>query len=433
MAMDDQDLEAINHLSSAQLGQFNRKLRQAMALYYDNAYPLALPLFRELAAQVPTLDILYWYGLTALRSQQPDLAVTKFQAMLDRNPDLHQVRLEKASALMQLGELERARGELEMILAANPSDGVRMQAEKTLSQMAGVDKRFYANLRLAMGVQYDSNINVRSDDLPTVLDTPQEKGLGFPVTATVDLLLDVGEKEKWAWRNRLNIYRIDYDGLAAFDYSQFDLATGLEYFATNHHLKLPAGLITRHYGHDDLSDAWYLAPEVNWALNDRLNLKVGYRFEEESFDDTANQDQDNHSHTFSLTPIWQLDTPQPQVISLLGNHTRKDAQTSQFTYDAWGIAPTWFAHFEELGVDTYLQAKLSYRAYEGNAVNVTGTDFPDEREDRRMGVTAMVNKTFDETYMVSASYSFVSNDSNTTIYDYDKSVFGLNFGVNLHN
>ncbi len=63
--MDQTDISAIKSLSSTELAKLNLKLRRAMALYYDNSYQLALPLFQQIAASIETQDVLYWLGKTA--------------------------------------------------------------------------------------------------------------------------------------------------------------------------------------------------------------------------------------------------------------------------------------------------------------------------------------------------------------------------------
>lgn len=433
--MDEQDRQVLAKLSPEKQAAFDKEFREAVALYYDNAYPLSLPLFRSLAHRVGTLDLLYWYGLAAQRSGKPDLAITKFSAILERNPELHQVRRDLASAYWQKGDRKRAEAEMQKVASPESSpenQGKVTQAGKNLDRMS---KRLFSTLRVSAGVQNDNNINAQPEDKLASLFADKEGGIGFPVSGSLDLLYDFGEKRgTYVWHNTLSFYRITHQDTSDFDYSQVDFRSGWEYYSKQWQLKLPLGWISRQFSHTSLSDSWYLAPEVGYALKKDLHLNLAYRVEKEYSD--VHQDQDNITHMALLNPQWFFaDSTRgyASLLSLQADYARRDAEGISYSYQGHGLGSAWFSKWQS-GLETLLQAHYLDRRYEANSGTSLDLDFdiPSKRRDQRLTSSAMIRQKFMDYYSISATYAYTHNQSNDRRFEYDKSVVGVNLGVTLN-
>ena len=431
MAMDDHDRQVISRLSPAALARLDRQLRRAMALYYDNAYSLALPILRGIAARADTLDILYWYATAAQRSGKFDVAITKFQSMLKRHPDLDQVRLDLAMTYLQKGDKESAVGELKVLAAATQESEAKAKAVAFLAGMERVGKKFHANIRFGGGVQYDDNINVLADDLPVTLTTAKVSGGGGSLFGDINTTYDLGKPGGWYWRNRLNGFSLDHFDSNAFDYADLTFLSGLDYRGEQWAGQLAGGFVKRFFGDTSLSDAWFLNPEVAYSPKKSLELRAGYRFEQEDLTAAINRNQDNDTQTLTFTPTWLMKSPDSKrltLVSLTGTIAGRNAVTNQFSYAALGISPLFFHRFES-GIGTMLMASFSDKDYDGNAPSPGA---PAQREDQEYSFNASVSKGFlDDKLSLAASYTYTQNDSNTIIYDYNKHVVGLNLGVAL--
>ena len=433
--MDKRDQQTLEKIPPAEMVSLDAKLREAMSLYYDNAYHLALPLFRDIAARVDTLDILYWYGTTAWRSGQSDLAIIKFQTMLDRHPELHYVRLDLALAYLQKGDHETAKAELQKVLDSGSSEVDQEKIARVMEGIERMDKRFFVSLRFSGGVQVDDNINAQPDDAISDFTAEKVDGVGVPLSASVDLLYDFGKKQDWIWRNRLSLYQLDHNDSSIFDYFQVDFRTGPEYSGKVDgkavRLKMPVGVVDRRFGHSGLSDSWYLSPEASYSPIENLDLKLAYRFEDESFDTSGLQN--NFTNTLSFGPSWIMQSPGSDrlgVVSLQVGYANREAVGNQYSYEQGTIGPSWFQRHDFWGLESFVSARYQDRSYEGNSL-VAGISTPTERQDRQWEASAMLSKTIQKKYSVSASYGYAVNDSNDARFDYDKSVFGVNLGVNL--
>ncbi len=429
-AMDDRIL---SRLSNRSRRYYERKMRQATVLFFDNNYQLALPLFKQIAARVKPQSLLYMYGLAAYRTNQSDLAIKNFQTMLKRDAQLHRVRMDLALAYIQKGDKEKAKLELARALEADMPADIRDRADSLLALLEGRFKRkkFSMALRLNTGIQYDDNINARSDDLPsTMAGTIKYYGSAVPVNVSADTLYFMGDKDKLsnlAWRTQLSGYHIDYFDTNDFDFSQAQFLSGPEYHGEKFRLRVPASIAHRQYGHKTLSNLWSVNPDITFSLLEGVDFKLGYKLDDETYVQSDSRNQTHTTHSVSGGPSWRLNSDRLQVLSLNGGYSTRDAETGQFSYDDWSIGPSYFTRFEP-EIDLYLSAKYLDREYEGNTSTGLIT-VPAIREDDRYSATAMLSKTFNERYTLSATYSYINNDSNTSIYDYDKHVVGMNFGL----
>lgn len=435
---DERDAGVIVKLTPQEVQALNEKLRRAMALYYDQSYRLALPILEEIAARIDTMDVLYWLGHAAAKSGQPDLAIAQFKTMLERNPDLLGVRVELASAYLQKGDGAAAKAELEKVLAAKPPDTLRSQIEQVVANIQLSEKRFFATVRGSIGPMYDTNVNVGPKDDTIILPggigsltSTKREGWLVNTNLNADLLYDFGQKEGFVWRNTVyfqdNTYT-DRDN-RDFNFVQTDVRTALEHYAPGMRVRLPLGLIDRRFSNERLSQAFYVAPALEFNLTRSADFTLGYRYEDETFKADGTGGQDNVTHTASFGPSYRFKTGKAlHFLSLLGSYAERDADASRFSYDDWSVGPAYFARFEN-GTEVYADARYLDRDYRAPALLF---DAAGDRSDKRYIATVAVSRTFYKNYFVSASYTYIRNDSNVALFDYTKSLSGLNFGVNFN-
>jgi len=138
-----------------------------------------LPILQEITGRVDTMDVLYWLGHAAVKSGELDLAIAQFKTMLERNPDLLQVRLELANAYLGKGDAVAATAELDKVLAANPPKDLRAQIELVKTNIALSNKRLFATIRASTGFQYDDNVNAGPTD--STITVPGGGGTGVNI------------------------------------------------------------------------------------------------------------------------------------------------------------------------------------------------------------------------------------------------------------
>jgi tetratricopeptide (TPR) repeat protein len=96
-ALDQKAKEKLQQMSPEEVQALDDKLANALRLFYEHDYAKALPLFKEVSAEVETMDVLFWLASCAQRAGELDLAIEKYERMLEIDPSLHRVRLDLAT------------------------------------------------------------------------------------------------------------------------------------------------------------------------------------------------------------------------------------------------------------------------------------------------------------------------------------------------
>jgi hypothetical protein len=115
----------------------------------------------------------YLIGIAGLDSGQPDKATLAFERVLAEDPGYAGARLDLARAYYQLGDIQRAKTEFELVLDQNPSDAARATIRKYLDEIAvresGKKTRITGYVEGSVG--HDSNIN-NATETPNNVITP---------------------------------------------------------------------------------------------------------------------------------------------------------------------------------------------------------------------------------------------------------------------
>lgn len=425
-------------ISRQELEALNQKLREAMSLYYDRSYRLALPLFKEIAARLDAIDVLYWLGRTAYGVQDWDLAIEQFSEILRRDPSLLPVRIELASAYLKKHEVAEAKNQLGILLDQNPSENLRISAQELLARLEDSDKRLFSSVRASIGTQYDDNVNIalNNNTSTIILEngatlTPQQQLNGWFVQSNLngDLLYDFGERDGFVWRSQLSFLHNEYVDPPRdnFNYSLINLQNGVEYYSDQFTGKLPFGFLDQRFSNRDLSHTFYLAPNLEYNLSDELSVFLGYRFASEDFVFPGTNPQDNYTNTGFFGPKYSFKTGDiSHVITLQATVSSRNAEAVRFSYDDWSIGPSYYLRFNT-GTELYFEGRYLDRDYQAPALLFNNLG---DRRDDRFSASVVLSQDFMKHFFVNATFTYIRNKSNVPVFDYEKLLAGLNIGLN---
>jgi tetratricopeptide (TPR) repeat protein len=140
--------------------------------------------FEQVSADPDNADLNFRYAQTQVRAGNLKGASATLERILLLNPDLTQVRLFYGVVLFRLDNLVEADREVSAVLAQNPADDVRKEAEKYLVQIRQRQKRTQISGRLGVGWEYDDNRNAApSSGLSEFLGLPVQLNPGSLRTA----------------------------------------------------------------------------------------------------------------------------------------------------------------------------------------------------------------------------------------------------------
>ena len=137
-------------------------LARAQALVREGkaaeSYALLAPFEFQYSGNV---DFDYWFGVSALEAGHADKATLALERALIVNPDFLAARLDLARAYFALGDRERARTELNLVLAQEPPPAARATIDRYLAEIerSSSAARTRSSAYLDLSVGYDSNVN----------------------------------------------------------------------------------------------------------------------------------------------------------------------------------------------------------------------------------------------------------------------------------
>jgi len=440
---DRKALEKIRKLPPQEVEKLDKKLAEALTLFYDRQYVRALPIFREISSQVETMDVLFWTASCAAKAGEADLSIQKYQQMLQVDPSLHRVRLELATVYFDLGRYDDARRELQTVLEAKPPEAVQQNIQKLLAAIDERTKRVYANLRGSLGIQRDSNVSAGPD--AEFITIPEGGGTIGPLSNTQkeladwvtvlnlagNVLYDMGAKGGWMWNTTGSFYNTHNMKYYEFDYLQFRVTTGPWYVGQQSVFKMPVGYSYNRYGHDDLYDSYDFTPSYEYFFTPWFSLQGTFSYIRDDYVYSV-VPIDNKTGQDDINRIWELNpnfyfNKRKDILSFYVSDENLNAKDITYSYDALNLAVSYYKSFNLFNWDMefYTRYKFSKRDYDSPALLWPQGYF---RKDKRHNFYAVLSRNITKNFFASISYNFIKNDSNTELYDFDKDVWAFNVG-----
>jgi len=423
-------LDKLRQMTPAEIEALDQKLAEALILYYDREFARALPIFREIAGKVETMDVMFWIGTSAMQLGETRLAIDKFKRMLEIDPKLNRVRLELAATYFSMGQYADARRELETVQAASPPPGVQQNIEKMLAAIEERTKKLFWNLRASLGYMWDDNINSGPEQKSYTVTggtfTPGATSAKLRDQAVVtnlagNVLYDIGESKGLMWNTTFSFYNKAYSSYSEFNYMAIDATTGPWWVGTRDIVKIPCGYTESEYESDRLSQAFHVDPSYEHHFNPYFSLKGLYSYTKENYYKDIHGDLDSENHSFELTPTVYLGN-RKHIISATAGYENHNAESGRYSYEDPYFACSYFVRFDT-NTEIFLQYQYNRREFEEKPAL-----YNDFRTDKRHVYTAVVSQGFYKYFFASLAFSYTDNSSNLELYDYDKTTYTISVG-----
>lgn len=429
--------EAVNKLrqmSKQEIDNLDALISEALTHYYDREYKVALPIFRDVAEKVETMDIMFWIGTSAARSGEQELAREQYEKMLRIDPTLDRVRLELATVYFAMGEDEAARKELETVKAGNPPPQVLASISKLENAMDTRSRKYAWNLRATGGWIWDDNITSGPDagvyTLPggsTFTPAPGSAKIrddGFLATVNGNFLYDIGEQKNFMWNTGANVYSKTYKSYGEYDYLAANIYTGPWWASRDGIVKVPFNFTNTYYGSDRLSYLMSMDPSYEHFFSPLFSLRGAYTYKDERFyQENVAADLDNISNIVELAPTFYFQNRRHILTARLGYDHHK-AKSDTFSYYAPYAALSYFTRFLTQ-TELYLAYQWTQRDY------AAAQPFPyagQMRLDKRNHYTASISQPFMKYFYASYAFAYTDNQSSLDLYTWDKTTHTINVG-----
>jgi tetratricopeptide (TPR) repeat protein len=431
MEEDKKAMERLKKMSPEEVEALDKKLADALTLFYDGDYVRALPIFREISGKVETMDIRFWSATCAYKAGKADLAIKEFRKMLDVDPNLHQVRVELATAYYSAGEYEKAKNELKTVLKAQPPEPVRKRVEDLIAAIDEKTKRIYANIRFSQAIQWDSNVST----------APDRRNINPPAGAPITLRRTQREVSDWQtvtdfygnvlvgffgpkglmWNTTGSYYHTRNFNHYKFDYLNVNVTTGPWWVGSNYVLKVPVGYSNTVYAHHDLFDTVAISPSLEYFITNNISVTGRFSYSHDSYARSRYYGLNNYTSTYELSPNFYFNN-RNDLITLYASFEDVNAVDPQWSYDGFSLGISYLRKFP-WGMEFYARYKYTNRDYKDPAKY-----WIHDREDDRHNVYVALSQNFLKYFFASLYFNWIDNESNTQLYDFHKTIYGLSLG-----
>lgn len=424
-------VEKLRKMTPEEIKALDKKLADALILYYDRKFGQALPIFKEIAGQVETMDIMWWLGTSAMRVGETQLAIVKFKEMLEINPALHRVRLDLALAYFNLGRYDEAKKEISMVEAAKPPEAVQKNIEKLLASIEQRTKKLSWNIRFSQGIMYDTNVSagpnereleVSGGTLTLGADSKKVRDEALVTSLQGNVLYDFGKHQEFMWNTGAVFYNSAYQTYSKYNFMMVDINTGPWWVGRRDIIKVPVGYREQYYGSERLSNIIHVDPSYEHYFCRYFSLRALYSYNKEFFYSEDNASLENNTHVYELSPSIYLDNRRHIISGSLGYENR-DADTRRFCYSGYYYAISYFTRFPT-NTEFFFRYKWMEKDYKDKPLLYT-----ENREDRRHTITAVISQQFYKHFFASLAFYYTDNHSNAGLYEFDKATYTFNIGL----
>lgn len=423
-------IEKLRKMSPEEINALDKKLAEALILYYDREFGQALPIFKEIAGRVETMDIMWWLGTSAMKVGETRLAIEKFKKMLEINPALHRVRLELATSYFKLRRYDEARLELETVQAAKPPETVQRNIEKLLAAIEESMKKTSWHVRFSQGLQFDDNASFGPNqrELAVVGGTLT---LGDESTKLRDetlitnlmgnVLYDFGERKGLMWNTTGAFYNSAYQSYSKFNFMMVDFTTGPWWVSRRDIVKCPVGYKEQYYGSERLSHVFHVDPSYERYFGPYFSLAGKYSFSKEFYYHTKNASLDNSKHLYEINPNIYLADRHHIISAALGLENR-NADARRFCYDSYYYSLSYLVRLATK-TEFFVRYKWTEKDYKGKPIL-----YSQDRKDKQHNIMAVLSQEFLKHFFATFTFSYTDNDSNASLYEFDKTTHTINVG-----
>jgi hypothetical protein len=392
-----------------------------------------------------SVDDQYRQGLYQRETGRPYSAIETLETILAANPTLNRARLELAVSYYRTLNFTRAKAEAQKVLDdPKTPEPVRLSVLSFLKQLEleestqfGRPHRFGATISL--GAIYDSNVNAGPDNavLPGgfVLEpgsTAKSDG-GYAFQAGVNhawlmpASLRMGETPaRFGWNSQLGAYYKGYGHETHYNLGVLTVATGPSLIVGKSwrgNLNFQADRLT--LGDRNLALYTSVSPSATWRLNSGDEITVDGQLAYRDFDRTEDEGRNSSYNSVGLSygGLYNQGKLVLQAGGRLFDETARESRFSNSGYELFvgGRQRVWD------GGDLFARASWRHSGFEGDEILYATPRRENERR-LELGASHQIKTGWLDKWQGSATVSFIQNQANLALYDYDRNMVQITLG-----
>lgn len=394
---------------------------------FAKAYEQASVYLEEMAGD-PGFD--FWYGLAAVDSGHINQGIFAFERILMLQPAHLRARLELGRAYFLLGEDARSRKEFQRVLDSNPPATVAANVQKYMDAIRLREKRYTTSASgyVEAGVGYDSNVNSATADsqitffgIPLVLDsTSLERSDQFSFTsvgAQVNHPVAPGE----AWFGRLDAAKRFYDQEEASETHFANLQAGKSWLREKTNYRLSLISQSMYVNDQSYRDSYGINTELSRVISERSRVSAAVGVTELYYPGQSARGAMQYVLSLAGTRLYGTRFSPLLNASLQLGHEAADEEAHKDVAerDFYGLQLS-----SRLLLSPSFSSTLSIGA-QNSTYGAIQRAFGLTRSDDIYTAGIRFVNYVKENWSLNASIDYIRNDSNITLYDFEREQYQL--------
>lgn len=369
----------------------------------------------------------YMLGVAALDSGHPDKATLALERVLAVDPNFAGARLDMARAYFHLGDLPRAKTELEMVMKQEPPEAARITIEKYLAAIDSAEEakrtRYSAYVEGTIGRDTNVNNSTSQSDVaipafgdlvftlsPTSLKTPATYYMGA-TGGEVEHAFD----DRWRVNGGLDLRQRNNNKMHTYDFGSLDARAGAAYATGNEVFRL--GITWGFYEQAHLKNRNSYGFTGGWQHNfdPKNQFNMFGQYGKNRYSDPTYRVNDFNQVVIGAGMLHILDDGRSALfVSINGLkegavHDRADGSKTGYGLRLGGQTP-----FGE-GVEVF--ASVGYQRGRYDKENLA---FLAKRDDKQSDATLGASWHFAQLWTFRPQVGYSRNRSNIAIYSFDR-------------
>ncbi|MEE9342439.1 MAG: porin family protein [Gammaproteobacteria bacterium] len=394
------------------------------------------------------LDDEFSSGLDALDNDRLKTAREIFHGILSDSPGLHRARLELARAYYMSLDYKQARAQAQHVLDdPNTPASVRTTVLAFVAQIDEDEKnravKHSWTPSIYLGLMHDTNVNVGPENqlllpLGGLLNESavERDDNAFVITPGISHTYNPGKRFElgehsgyFLWQSQASYYHRAY-----FDEDDFNL--GVLHAGTG-----PVWVVPRHWragigisfdqiwlGGSPLALFSGINPNVTWQLNDNTEFSLNGLLSSRDYNESSNKPLEGNYRSLGAS-LGHYMNDKKFAVRVGGKLFDFDARGERFSHDGWevflgGVMQAW--------TNGSLFARAGYQTFDFDGQE---PDFGFSREDDEHRYTVGFQHAFKagtlNDWTLSGNFVRTDNESNVSIFDYDRDQYSLGLSRNF--
>lgn len=368
-------------------------------------------------------DAMLALGIAYSRNEEYATAQELLQKVYSEDPKNTRAQYELGVVLAHLKQYGEANRLLANVSASAGSEELGENAEELMEGMKPPKKGDKPELKIAGGIQYDSNVILEPDNPLLPKDQRSDWRAVFSLNGSYPFL----KRERSGFEGNYQFYQSLHYDFEDFNVHQHDISLAGRYtFSPGTQATLRAGYVLSYVGGEQYSSTFSIRPGVSMVLlpNSRTQISAGWedRTYKNSMAFPTNNDRSGSAATAGVyhTQVFTKET------SMMLEYGFERDSADEESWDATGHKLSAACRSQFGKYTAFISAGVSDWKYGPSTLPL----YPD-RHDRRWEGMLGAYRDVTRTVRVSVADQYVVNDSNLDIYKYHRDIFGVFVEIRL--